>query len=318
MPGYPKVALTNPYLIARYDGSVIDAMPWGHGVIGGAGTGAGAGQPQGMGVWPGAPLSGGGKAPGGSGASGKAGWFDEAGAVYKLNALGTIACLKTPGFVNHGAYQVISWFHKVCFFEFNLYRYDEVLNPTLSKDVIAAAAKEALEVERRNPMALAHFANHPPKGIAPNVVVAAVDVVFPALPPMDADDADAFAREQDLRRFLPNVGLGKWGKPQTPQQLAEGKQKKEAKGWMGKLEEWFGDEDEGPAPGAGKRAAREAWLGQWGKKGEKKAEGEGESMREEVVVPTLVLVAVAGGCTRLIQLSHKRESAWFSAIEPIK
>ena len=31
MPGYPKIATDNPYLVARYDGSVVDASPWGLG-----------------------------------------------------------------------------------------------------------------------------------------------------------------------------------------------------------------------------------------------------------------------------------------------
>ena len=31
MPGYPKIAADNPYLVARYDGSVVDASPWGLG-----------------------------------------------------------------------------------------------------------------------------------------------------------------------------------------------------------------------------------------------------------------------------------------------
>lgn len=31
MPGYPRVNAQNPYLITRYDGSVINAQPWGTG-----------------------------------------------------------------------------------------------------------------------------------------------------------------------------------------------------------------------------------------------------------------------------------------------
>jgi hypothetical protein len=42
--------------------------------------------------------------------------------------------------------------------------------------------------------AYAHFANHPPEGTKPNVVVASVDVAL--------DDADAY-----LRRFVPNVNV---------------------------------------------------------------------------------------------------------------
>lgn len=31
MPGYPKVDQQSDYLIARYDGAVLDAKPWGRG-----------------------------------------------------------------------------------------------------------------------------------------------------------------------------------------------------------------------------------------------------------------------------------------------
>ena len=31
MPGYPKVDQESDYLIARYDGAVLDAKPWGRG-----------------------------------------------------------------------------------------------------------------------------------------------------------------------------------------------------------------------------------------------------------------------------------------------
>jgi hypothetical protein len=31
IPGYPRVDAQNPYLITRYDGTVINALPWGSG-----------------------------------------------------------------------------------------------------------------------------------------------------------------------------------------------------------------------------------------------------------------------------------------------
>ena len=34
MPGYPKVDRESDYLIARYDGAVLDAKPWGRGALG--------------------------------------------------------------------------------------------------------------------------------------------------------------------------------------------------------------------------------------------------------------------------------------------
>ena len=33
MPGYPKVDRESDYLIARYDGAVLDAKPWGRGAL---------------------------------------------------------------------------------------------------------------------------------------------------------------------------------------------------------------------------------------------------------------------------------------------
>ena len=38
MPGYPKVDQQSDYLIARYDGAVLDAKPWGRGALEGAPT----------------------------------------------------------------------------------------------------------------------------------------------------------------------------------------------------------------------------------------------------------------------------------------
>jgi len=38
MPGYPKVDRHSDYLIARYDGAVLDAKPWGKGALEGAHT----------------------------------------------------------------------------------------------------------------------------------------------------------------------------------------------------------------------------------------------------------------------------------------
>lgn len=40
IPGYPLVARSNPYLLSRFDGVVLDAKPWGKGR-------------QGSEIWPG-------------------------------------------------------------------------------------------------------------------------------------------------------------------------------------------------------------------------------------------------------------------------
>jgi hypothetical protein len=50
IPGYPLVARTNSYLYARYDGTVLDGKPWGHGEVDGEEVGnkaAGPGWPAG-------------------------------------------------------------------------------------------------------------------------------------------------------------------------------------------------------------------------------------------------------------------------------
>lgn len=48
-------------------------------------------------------------------------------------------------------------------------------------------------LERRNPLASAHFANHPPKGVTPNVMVCPYD--FPLT-------------EKDMRVYVPNIVFG--------------------------------------------------------------------------------------------------------------
>ncbi|XP_058730245.1 uncharacterized protein LOC131602215 isoform X1 [Vicia villosa] len=48
-------------------------------------------------------------------------------------------------------------------------------------------------LERRNPLALAHFANHPSKGMLPNVTICPYD--FPLI-------------ENDMRAYIPNISFG--------------------------------------------------------------------------------------------------------------
>jgi len=75
MPGYPKIAADNPYLVARYDGSVVDASPWG---LGAGWSKAGRSKTsknktvvnerqrvEGFGRWPGAPIGTDGRTAGG-------------------------------------------------------------------------------------------------------------------------------------------------------------------------------------------------------------------------------------------------------------
>ena len=68
---------------------------------------------------------------------------------------------------------------------------DRLLNPRLGSVRRARLEAECATLERANPFACAHFANHPPKGTYPNVVVASVDV------PVDAV----------TRPFVPNVNI---------------------------------------------------------------------------------------------------------------
>ena len=150
IPGYPKVAERNPYLAARYDGSVVDAKPWG---AGGAAVDVDMEARIGVrsstarendeddqtrfGSWPGPPLEENDSAPSSEETSPE---------TKKRSGVG--------GFL------------------------DAQLAPELDPGLRSEARAAALGVQRDNPLALAHFANHPPKGYRPNVVVAGVDVAF--------------------------------------------------------------------------------------------------------------------------------------------
>ncbi|KAL8157539.1 uncharacterized protein LOC141674308 isoform X1 [Apium graveolens] len=127
IPGYPRVDAQNPYLITRYDGTVINAQPWG---VGG----------ETLELWDGSSVPDIKQAVQGS----------ETGSdrVWKM--------LSKP---LEGK---------------QLGGYGEVL-------------------ERRNPLALAHFANHPAKGMDPNVMVCSYD--FPLV-------------EKDMRMYIPNIVIG--------------------------------------------------------------------------------------------------------------
>lgn len=103
IPGYPLVARSNPFLLSRFDGIVLDAKPWGKGA-------------------------------------------------------------QDSSSVSSGERGTRS--------EFEFVKGGGVLNA-----VFQNAAEEGLltRLERRNPLAVAHYANHPPEGTPPNVMVAAVD-----------------------------------------------------------------------------------------------------------------------------------------------
>ena len=219
MPGYPEVALRNPYLMARYDGSVVDANPWGRGGPVVAQTSPHPSHPdttEGHGRWPGPPIDSESSESSESKSSSSRGWLEDA------------------------------------------------IRPELDAATLAACAEAASAVERDHPLALAHFANHPPRGIDPNVVVAAVDVAF------DAEAADGESDAPSLRRFLPNVGVGEWAAPETREEASRRLRAREG-GFIGRLQDAFGTRDDGPPP--------EGW----------RKDGGGP---RRVVVPALALVAV--------------------------
>uniref|UniRef100_A0A1J3EBI7 SET domain-containing protein 9 n=1 Tax=Noccaea caerulescens TaxID=107243 RepID=A0A1J3EBI7_NOCCA len=128
IPGYPKVDAQNSYLITRYDGTVINAQPWG---LGG----------ESREVWTGS--------------------------------------YNTPCAVKR---------------DDNLTGSDRLWK-ALSKPLQGSGkAKEVLE--RRNPLAFGHLANHPAKEMTPNVMICPYD--FPLV-------------EKDLRTYIPNVSFGDSG-----------------------------------------------------------------------------------------------------------
>jgi hypothetical protein len=160
IPGYPKVSDGNEYLIARYDGSVVDANPWGsggdlvavdseclsllarrNGVTFDASRDSNRGQNEHFGRWPGPPLS--------------PRRLDEEESETSEKKLKQEKRAGVGGFLDH------------------------TLTPPLCSLLRTTATAEALNLTRNNPLALAHFANHPPVGYHPNVVVAGVDLVRP-------------------------------------------------------------------------------------------------------------------------------------------
>ncbi|XP_051146267.1 uncharacterized protein LOC127261882 isoform X2 [Andrographis paniculata] len=127
IPGYPRVDLQNPYLITRYDGTIINAKPWGYG-----------GEAREM--WDGSGVR-----------------------ESRLNSEGE---------------QIGS----------------DRLWKMLSKPLDDKQVRRRGELlELRNPLAFAHFANHPGIDMAPNVMVCSYD--FPLT-------------EKDMRSYIPNISFG--------------------------------------------------------------------------------------------------------------
>lgn len=127
IPGYPRVDAQNPYLITRYDGTVINAQPWGSGG-------------ESREVWDGLTVP-----------------------EIKPNVQS----------IEKGSDQF--W---------------KMLSKPLEGTRVGCVGDV---LERRNPLALAHFANHPAKGMAPNVMICPYD--FPLT-------------EKDMRTYIPNLSFG--------------------------------------------------------------------------------------------------------------
>ncbi|KAF5192787.1 C5orf35 [Thalictrum thalictroides] len=128
IPGYPRVDASNPYLITRYDGIVINAQPWG--------TGGGTRE-----LWNGLTMP-----------------------EIESNV---------PTGSDRGSDRM--W-------------------KLLSKPLQGDRRNNGGEVlERRNPLALGHFANHPGKEMEPNVMVCPYD--FPLT-------------DMGMRAYIPNISFG--------------------------------------------------------------------------------------------------------------
>ncbi|CAL5350656.1 unnamed protein product [Camellia sinensis] len=129
IPGYPRVDTHNPYLITRYDGTVINAQPWG--------------------------VEG------------------EIREVWDLSSVIKSRPNVKDDANNKGSDQI--W---------------KMLNKPLQATRVASSGDV---LERRNPLAFAHFANHPAKEMVPNVMVCPYD--FPLT-------------EKDMRTYIPNIKFG--------------------------------------------------------------------------------------------------------------
>ncbi|XP_027096479.1 uncharacterized protein [Coffea arabica] len=127
IPGYPRVDAQNSYLITRYDGTIINAQPWGAGG-------------ESREVWNGSCVS-------------------ESRPKVEVTGKGS-----------------------------------DRMWQLLSKPMDGSKIGMKGEIlERRNPLAFAHYANHPAKDMVPNVMVSPYD--FPLT-------------EKNLRVYIPNISFG--------------------------------------------------------------------------------------------------------------
>ena len=140
IPGYPKVSERNPYLVARYDGSVVDAKPWG------AGGGAVDVDADACIVSSHTEAEEGRDGKLGSAFGSFGSWPDP-----PLDAKETAKETATEGEKTRRRGRVPG----------------RAAGARPGPGSALGGARRGASVQRDNPLALAHFANHPPKGISP-------------------------------------------------------------------------------------------------------------------------------------------------------
>ena len=159
MPGYPTVDRGNDFLIARFDGAVLDAKPWGRGH---PSRGPPAAPPSGQ-----EPADDAEEDPGPPSAS-ALGYTPAQAAV--LRQLRSLEVSDLPPLALNSCWA----------FSNNLHARPAMLiieKEGYSGRLAMPAVSQPSDMWRqiRNPLALAHYANHPPQGASPNVMLAAYD-----------------------------------------------------------------------------------------------------------------------------------------------
>eukprot|EP00884_Botryococcus_braunii_P005433 jgi/Botrbrau1/14891/Bobra.0248s0010.2 len=172
LPGYPKVDAGNDTLLGRYDGGILDALPWGRGPPEECEVPSLTNAPSALhnlsctaAVPPGGSMA---EVDGKDRPRGSLGRAAGASAEYPKEGQ-----VPLPASAGYGPGRSI------------------FAGPN-SAAARARVVNRLLALERRNPLAVGHVANHPPRGVKPNVMVAAFDFTAPSEEPW-------------LRAYVPNV-----------------------------------------------------------------------------------------------------------------
>lgn len=156
MPGYPTVDRGNDFLIARFDGAVLDAKPWGRGdPSGGPPAASPSGREPADDTDSGLP-------------SASALGYTSAQAAVLRHLCSLEVSIASPSALDS------------CWAKHHLHARPATLtnkNKESAGRMAMPAVYHPCDVWRqiRNPLALAHYANHPPQGTSPNVMLAAYD-----------------------------------------------------------------------------------------------------------------------------------------------